>query len=50
MRYQIEAFARAVRGEARFPIPQSDYLATVASFEATVRAIDLRRPVPVPMP
>lgn len=50
MRYQLEAFARAVRGEARFPIPQSDYLATVASFEATVRAIAARRPVPVPMP
>lgn len=48
MRHQLEAFARAVRGEAPFPIPQLDYLATAASFEATVRAIHARQPVAVP--
>lgn len=50
MRYQLEAFARAVRGEAAFPIARTDFLATVASFEATVRAIDARQPVSVPEP
>jgi len=45
MRYQIEAFARAVRGEAPLPIAQSDLLATVASFEATVRSIETGRTI-----
>ena len=47
MRTQLEAFALAVRGERTFPIPQSDLLATVASFEATVRAIDAGCPVEI---
>jgi hypothetical protein len=47
MRTQLEAFALAVRGERAFPIPQSDLLATVASFEATVRAIDAGCPVEI---
>jgi predicted dehydrogenase len=39
MRHQLELFARAVRGEAACPIPFPDLLATVASFEATVKSV-----------
>jgi predicted dehydrogenase len=40
MRYQLECFARTVRGEADPSIPFSDLLATVASFEATVQSVE----------
>lgn len=47
MRHQLEAFARAVRGEAEYPIPFSDLLATVASFEATVKSVETSRTIEV---
>jgi len=47
MRHQLEMFARAVRGEADYPIPFPDLLATVASFEATVKSVETSRTVEV---
>jgi len=47
MRFQLEAFARAVRGEADYPIPHADLLATVASFEATVASVETGRTIEV---
>ena len=47
MRHQLESFARAVRGEAECPIPFSDLLATVASFEATVKSVETSRTIDV---
>jgi predicted dehydrogenase len=47
MRHQLEAFARTVRGEAEYPIPFADLLATVASFEATVKSVETARTVEV---
>jgi predicted dehydrogenase len=47
MRHQLEMFARAVRGEAEYPIPFSDLLATVASLEATVKSVETARTVDV---
>jgi predicted dehydrogenase len=36
---ELEAFADAVEGRAAFPVPPEQMLATVAAFEATVRAM-----------
>ena len=47
MRHQLEMFARAVRGEADYPIPFPDLLATVASFESTVKSVETSRTVEV---
>ncbi|MBC7779716.1 MAG: hypothetical protein H7125_06360 [Proteobacteria bacterium] len=47
MRAQLDAFARATRGDPTALIFQCDLLATVASFEATVRALEGGGPVDV---
>lgn len=40
LRLELEAFADAVDGRAPFPIPAADVLATVATFEAVIRALE----------
>jgi len=40
LRAELEAFADAVEGRAPYPIPTDQMLATVAAFEATIRALE----------
>jgi len=40
LRVELEAFADAIEGRAPFPVADSDMLATVAAFEAAVKALD----------
>ena len=37
---ELEAFADAIDGRAPFPVTPAQMLATVAAFEATVRALE----------
>lgn len=37
---ELDAFADAIEGRAQFPVPASDMLATVAAFEAVVKALE----------
>ncbi len=39
LRIELEVFADAIEGRALFPIPASDMLATVAAFEAVIKAL-----------
>jgi predicted dehydrogenase len=45
LRAELEAFADAVTGDAPYPIPPAQLLATVAAFEATVKAMESNAPV-----
>ncbi len=40
MRANLEAFAGAVEGRAPYPVPHEEMLATLAAFEAIVKAVD----------
>ena len=40
LRVELEVFADAIEGRALFPIPASDMLATVAAFEAVIKALE----------
>jgi predicted dehydrogenase len=45
LRFELEAFARAVRTGAPFPIPAEEMIATVAAFEAIVQSAASARAV-----
>ena len=45
LRYELEAFADAVRGLAPYPITPADMLATAETLEYAARAVDTRSPV-----
>ena len=47
LRVELEVFADAIEGRAPFPIPASDMLATVAAFEAVIKALESDVIVPV---
>jgi predicted dehydrogenase len=49
-RAELEAFADAVEGRAPYPIDRTQMLATVASFEAVVRAVETGETVAVAAP
>ncbi|HYC47813.1 MAG TPA: Gfo/Idh/MocA family oxidoreductase [Burkholderiales bacterium] len=40
LKQELEVFADAVNGDAAFPVSDADMLATVAAFEAVVKALD----------
>ena len=40
LRVELEAFADAIEDRAEFPVAASDMLATVAAFEAVVKALE----------
>ena len=40
LRIELEAFADAIEGRAPFPVPASDILATVTTFEAVIKALE----------
>jgi predicted dehydrogenase len=40
LRMELEFFADAIEGRAPFPVPASDMLATVAAFEAVIKALE----------
>ena len=40
LRIELEAFADAIEGRAPFPVPASDMLATVTTFEAVIKALE----------
>ena len=40
LRVELEAFADAIEGRAPFPVSASDMLATVAAFEAVIKALE----------
>ena len=40
LRHELEVFADAIQGHAPFPVSADDMLATVAAFEAVIKALD----------
>ena len=40
LRIELEAFADAIEGRVPFPVPTSDMLATVTTFEAVIKALE----------
>jgi hypothetical protein len=46
----LEAFARAVRGVESYPVSTAEMLANVASLEAIMTSVSVRKPVTVTPP
>jgi predicted dehydrogenase len=47
VRAELEAFARAIRGGAPYPIPPDEIRHVVAAFEAIVKSAATKQPVKV---
>jgi predicted dehydrogenase len=47
LREELEVFADAIEGYRAFPVSAEDMLATVAAFEAAVKALEIRDSVQV---
>jgi predicted dehydrogenase len=49
LRAELEAFADAAAGRAPYPITPQEMVDTIAAFEATIRSIEIGRPVRIPL-